>query len=432
MSFYKVDKWSAVAIVVANMVGTGVFTSLGFQLLDIQNAWSILFLWLIGGLIALSGAFTYAEIGTFLIRNGGEYHYLSKLFHPSLGFLAGFVSVIVGFAAPIAAASVAFGKYFAYTFFTDYSYVSQTLLSLFIVILITIIHLFSMKFSVIFQKSVTVLKVVIILSFVVALFYPNANTNAFEWKMDKIFSEIFSSAFAVSLIYVSYAYSGWNAAAYMAGEIENPQKNLSFAIVAGTIIVVFLYVLLNFCFLYSTPVPALKSNVEVGVISAHSIFGNYVGKFIGLLISLLLVSTISSMLLAAPRVLTSMGDDFSTISVFSAKNKYHSPYIALLFISAISIILIITSSFQWLINFIGITLIVFTILTAFGIFILRTNSHYQSIFKVPFFPFTTLFFIVMNIWILIYVSKNNFSALLTSVFIILTGLVLYYLIRKQK
>ncbi len=426
MSSYKLDKWAATAIVVANMVGTGIFTSLGFQLVDIDNAWSITALWVIGGMMALCGAFTYAEIGSYLVKNGGEYHYLSELFHPSLGFISGFVSVIVGFAAPIAAACVAFGKYLSYTCFFP---VSHSVPALMILILVGSVHLLSIKAGGTFQKYITGIKLMVMLIFVASFFYPNANPSAFEWNTSAFFSHLVSPAFAVSLIYVSYAYSGWNAAAYVAAEIEEPQKNLSKAIVTGTVLVMFFYLLLNLSFMYSTPIKELKGNVEIGIISAKYLFGNTGGNMVGSLISLLLISTISSMIIAAPRVLSRMGEDYAALSFLSKTNKYRSPYVALLLVILTAGILIVTASFEWLINFIGVTLIFFTILTASGIFILRKEKNYQPVYKTPLYPIVPLFFILMNIWILVYVSQKSVSALFASLFTMMLGFVIYKIIQ---
>ncbi len=429
MSLHKIDKWTAVALVVANMVGTGVFTSLGFQLVEMHNVWSILFLWVLGGIIALSGALTYAEIGSYLIKNGGEYAYLSHLFHPMLGFIAGVVSVVVGFAAPIAAACVAFGKYLSYTIISTQHHKLALLLSIAVLVCITCIHLLSIKVSALFQKYVTLVKIIVILIFLLALFLPNANPEIFKWNDKSFLSEVFSSSFAVSLIYVSYAYSGWNAAAYLTAEIEKPEKNLSKALITGTFLVMMLYVCLNFCFLYSTPVKVLKGNVEVGIISAQYIFGKSVGNLIGVLIASLLISTISSMLMAAPRVLASMGEDFSALSFFNQHNKFRSPYIALLAIAGISTIMIVSSTFQWLINYIGMTLIMFTLITSVGLFVLRKKENYCSVFKVPLYPLPVIFFIVMNAWILIYVGKQEMSALIMSVVTIIVSGMLYGLVK---
>ncbi|GIV27438.1 MAG: amino acid permease [Bacteroidia bacterium] len=428
MSLHKIDKWTAIALVVANMVGTGVFTSLGFQLLEIQSAWTIIFLWILGGIIALCGAFTYAEIGSYIIKNGGEYQYLSSFFHPMMGFVAGVVSVVVGFAAPIAAACVAFGKYFSYAFFSENQKELEKFMAILVLSGITGIHLLGLKVGGLFQKYVTLIKIVVMLLFLMAFFLPNANPEIFRWEK-RIVDEVFSSAFAVSLIYVSYAYSGWNAAAYISAEIKNPEKILSKALIGGTFLVMMMYVLLNSCFLYSTPVEALKGNVEVGIISAQYIFGKSLGSLIGLLIAGLLVSTISSMMMASPRVLASMGEDFKVISVFNKRNKFHSPYISVLTIAVISMVMIVSSTFQWLINYIGITLIIFTLLTSVGLFVLRKKENYSPVFKVPFYPLPSLVFIFMNLWILVYVGKQEVSALIISVVTIGVSGILYGFIK---
>lgn len=437
MSFQKIDKWAATSIVVANMVGTGVFTSVGFQLLYINNAWSIAALWILGGIIALCGAFTYAEIGSYFIRNGGEYVYLNRLFHPAFGFIAGFVSIIVGFSAPIAAACVAFGKYLSYTFFlSPNSSIYSTLLAILILTLISSVHFLNIRVVGKFQKVVTLLKILIIILFSWAFTKNNANIDAFKWDSKTLINSIFSPAFAISLIYVSYAYSGWNAAAYIAEEIENPKKNLAQSIILGTFIVLIFYVLLNLSFMYSTPIHQLKGNVEVGIISAHFIFGKQIGNIIGLLISILLISTISSMMMAAPRILASIGEDFQILSVFNQRNKYHSPYISVLFIYCIALIMILSSSFQWLINYIGTTLIIFTTITAIGIFILRKRKNYSPIFKMPFYPIPPLIFVILNIWILVYMSIKEFSALIFSLMTIFVSWLIYlwfqHLITKKE
>lgn len=427
----KIDQWAATAMVIANMVGTGVFTSLGFQLLDIQNAWSISALWLLGGIIALCGAFVYAEIGSIMVSNGGEYLYLSKIYHPALGFSAGIVSILVGFSAPIAAACVAFGKYFSYTFTSLSSYDKS--ISIIILILIGSIHLLSIKIGTIFQKYITLIKIIVILLFFSAFFNTNANIDLFQLQPSSLLSDVFSSSFAISLIYVSYAYSGWNAASYVAGEIINPQKNLSKALIVGTLTVMVFYVLLNISFIYSTPVNQLKGNVEVGVISAGYIFGKKGGDIIGAAISLLLISTINSMFIAAPRVVETMGNDYRALKIFSHKNQYQSPYLSVIAIVISAGIMIISSTFEWLINFIGITLIIFTTLTVSGIFLIKKNKkHNASSFKVPFYPITPLFFIASNLWILIYVSFHNPSAFYLSLGIIFTGIILHFSLNKNE
>ena len=213
MDKHKIGFNTAVSIVIANMIGTGVFTSLGFQVTGIEGGFSIIMLWVIGGILALCGALTYGEIGSAFPQSGGEYNYLSKLYHPAVGFLSGWVSITVGFAAPIAAASVALAQYVT----KIYPNINSLYLSFSVIIIITIIHSINLRAGSLFQRVFTIIKVVCIIVFIgFGLFYKPEHTISF-YPTSNVWKDIFSASFAGSLIYVTYAYSGWNAAAYISG-----------------------------------------------------------------------------------------------------------------------------------------------------------------------------------------------------------------------
>jgi APA family basic amino acid/polyamine antiporter len=427
MGGHKIGFNTAVAIVIANMIGTGVFTSLGFQVLSIESGFGILMLWIIGGILALCGALTYGEIGSAFPESGGEYNYLSKLYHPSIGFISGWVSVTVGFAAPIAAAAVALGQYVN----KIYPTVNPTLLALIVIGAITAIHSVNLKAGGLFQRVFTVVKVVCIIMFVgFGLFHVPEHTvdfapHAGAWK------DIFSTGFAASLIYVTYAYSGWNAASYISGEIENAKRNLPRALFVGTLVVMVVYTMLNFVFLYSVPVPELKGVLEVGYLSANKIFGVQVGQFMSLVIALLLISTISAMILAGPRVMQSMGNDIRGLRFFAISNKNNVPYIAIVFQSVIAVILVLTSSFQSLITYVGFTLNLFTFLTVFGIFILRyKHKHVETSYKTFLYPVTPVVFLLIILWILINIMIEKPVESLYGLGTVVLGLLIYFLTNK--
>jgi len=243
------------AVIIANMVGTGVFTSLGFQLVDIQSVFAILCLWVVGGIAAMCGAASYAELGAALPRSGGEYNFLGRIYHPMAGFISGWISAAIGFAAPIAAVSLAFAQYSSAALPGDYGPWTQKILACTLVILVTLIHGRNRTASGHFQFSFTAIKIILILLFCAAGLTLTANPQpitaipqAEDWHV------ITSAAFGVSLIYVSYAYTGWNAATYITGELENPQRDLPRILLISTAIVTVLYVLLNFVFLYIAPI----------------------------------------------------------------------------------------------------------------------------------------------------------------------------------
>ena len=260
---------TAAAVVIASMIGTGVFTTLGFQAQELHTGFALLCLWFVGGLVALAGALSYGELAAAMPRSGGEYHYLGKIYHPVLGIVAGWISVTIGFAAPGALAAMAFSRYAG--IFTD---APPGAVAIVLLAGVTAFHAFSVHVGQQFHVMTTVAKVALILAFGVAglLAEPAARVSVTPtlagWR------EIFSPAFAFSLIYVSYAYSGWNAATYITGEVREPQRTVPVALLHGTLVVTVLYLLLNFVFLRIIPAAELPGKLEIGALSAQYLFGD--------------------------------------------------------------------------------------------------------------------------------------------------------------
>jgi len=246
----KISVYAAIAIVIANMVGTGVFTSLGFQVLGINSIFALVMLWVVGGVIALTGALCYGELGAALPRSGGEYHLLSRIYHPSIGFLSGWLSATVGFAAPTALAAMALAQYTT-NIFTG---INTQILAALVVIILSVVHSFTIRTSSWFQVIVTLIKVVLIIFFIILGLTTDNHQTISLLPTNAGWSEMFSGVFAVSLVYVSFAYSGWNGSVYISSEISNPQRNIPLSLLAGTLIVMLLYVLLNSVFLYTAPI----------------------------------------------------------------------------------------------------------------------------------------------------------------------------------
>jgi basic amino acid/polyamine antiporter, APA family len=431
-SVRNIDVWSATSMVVANMIGTGVFTSLGYQLFDNQTGFSILMIWVIGGIIALTGAFAYAEIAGRLSQDGGEFHFLSEIFHPALGYMAGFVSTTVGFAAPVAGAALALGAYLQGVF----PQINGVLVGVLVIIAISILHSFSLSLGLLFQRISTFTKVLLMLVFIGSGwwlgnktgmdFSPNLNS------LGEVFNGFwFTAGFSVSLVWVSFAYSGWNAAAYIAGSIENPQRNLSRSILMGTLIVMVLYALLNMVFLTSTPMEWMKGKKEVGLIAAEHIWGSSWGKLMGGVISILLVSTISSMIFTGPRVLRTMLEKIPMLRYWSALNKNGIPSRSIILQGIMSIVLLHLMNFESLIYYVAFTLSLFTLLTVLGLFKLRIQHGKPEGYKAWGYPITPLFFLVMTASVcLFFIKMKPFESVLgcsTG----LVGLLFWYLSRAN-
>ena len=420
---YKISVLTGVAIVVANMVGTGVFTSLGFQVMGIQSGFALLMLWAVGGVIALCGALCYGELAAAMPRSGGEYHYLSRIYHPALGFLSGWVSATVGFAAPTAAAALALEQYAG----SVWPGLPPKLLAVSVVIGLTAVHALSSRAGSRLQVAITAVKVVVLAGFIsVGLLVAAPQPLAFAPQGSADWAQLISPAFAVSLIFVSYAYSGWNAAVYLTGEVVEPQRNLPRILLLGTALVLVLYVALNFVFLYSTSISALKGQVEVGFVAATTLFGPAGGRLMGGLIAALLVSTISSMIFAGPRIVQVMGEDLPALRFLARRSAAGVPVRAMLFQLGLTLLFVLESSFAQVVVYAGFVLNLFTFLTVLGLFVLRLR---QPALPRPYrawgYPFTPLLFLVLNGWTLWFIARDKPTETLYGLATLVAGLLVY-------
>ena len=374
------------------MVGTGVFTSLGLQAAQIRSPGMLLLLWVIGGVLALCGALSYAELSTALPRSGGEFHFLSRIYHPAVGFMAGWTSVIVGFAAPLALASMAFGKYCQ----AALPGASPLLASIGIVLVVSLAHLIKLTFGAYFQNTFTTLKLLLILGFLLAGFSVGATHPVSLFPKPQDVPQAFSSPFAISLIYVMYAYSGWNASVYIAQEVASPQRNLPRSLIMGTLLVTVLYLSLNAVFLLTTPLDEMAGKIEVGALSAVHIFGPIGGRLVSGLISLALISCISAMTWAGPRVWQVMGEDYAILGLFARKSAAGIPVPALILQLAIVVLLLVSSTFEVVLVYTQFTLNLCAFLTVLGLFILRRRQpHLERPYRTWGYPFTPLAFLLI-------------------------------------
>lgn len=420
---------TATAVVIANMIGTGVFGSLGFQLLGIHDLASIIILWALGGAIALCGAFAYSELGAALPQSGGEYHFLSEIFHPSVGFLSGWVSAIIGFSAPIAMAAYLLGSYFS-NVIPGYD---AKIIGAIVIVFITIVQSIDYRIGGGFQSVATGLKIVLILLFIICGFvfvHPQQGVS-FAVGHNTVLS-VFSGAFAASLVYVNFAYSGWNAASYIAGEIKQPTRNIPLSIITGTAVVTVLYVMLNFIFLYVAPVGEMTGVADVAFIPAKHIFGENGGRVISLIISMLLISTISSMIIAGPRVVHRIGEDFSIFKIVSHQNQHGIPVVAIWFQSIIALVILFTSSFKTILGYTTFVLTLFATLTVLGVIVLRLKKPaLDRPYRTFGYPLTPLFFIAANIWFMYFwiTTPENLKPTLIGLGVVALGLLVYFAAR---
>lgn len=419
---------TAVSIAVANMIGTGVFTSLGYQVVNIQSAFALIMLWVVGGVVALCGALSYGELGAALPRSGGEYHLLSEIYHPALGFLSGWVSLTAGFAAPTAIAAIALGEYTHAVF----PAVPVTHLGALAVVLITLVHATSIRWGNLLQNVSTAIKVGVVLLFIVLGFMASGGqpvTIIPAWSDWEI---LVSPFFAVALVYVSYAYTGWNAAVYIVGEIRNPQRNLPLALFIATVLVTVLYALLNYVFLLLVPIPELAGKVEVGFLAAEQMLGPAAADILSILIAVLMVSTISAMVFIGGRIARVIGEDYRIFGMLSRQSEKQIPVNALIFQGIVTLFFLYTSSFEQVMIYATFLLIGMSSLTVAGVYVLRwRRPRMDRPYKTWGYPFTPALFLLANTFIMVYVVVERPLESLVGLAIMVAGILLYMINKKR-
>lgn len=419
---------TAAAIIIANMVGTGVFTSLGFQLEGIDSTFVLLMLWVAGGIAAICGALSYAELGATFPRSGGEYNFLKEIYHPSAGFVSGWISATIGFAAPTALAAITFGTYLSAVF----PQLAPTPLACSLVVMLAVIHGSNHKNSGGMQAIFTYLKIGFIVGFsALALALNRQDSVASVVPVASDVPVMLSASFAVSLIYVSYAYSGWNAATYISSELERPKSQLPIVLIGGTTIVCAMYVLLNFVFLSVAPKEALVGKLEVGYIAATYVFGDFGASIMGIAMAMLLISTVSAMIIAAPRVLHAIGEDFPAFRFLGVLNSNGVPSRAIYTQSAITIFFILTGTFESILVFAGFTMALNTLFAVLGLMIHRQRKpNHPRPYKAWGYPFTPLIFLALTGWTLTFILLERPQEALFGLVIIAAGFGIYFVARR--
>jgi APA family basic amino acid/polyamine antiporter len=418
----------ATSIVVADMVGVGVFTSLGFQVKDIPSGFSILLLWVVGGIVALCGVFSYSELGAMFPRSSGEYNFLARAYHPAFGFLAGWVSATVGFAAPVALAAMAFGQYAKAVI----PGAPPIALALGMVWLVSIVQLTGVRHSGSFQLVATGLKVALIVAFLAAGFLIGTPQPVSFAPSAADWGHIVSAPFAIGLVFVMYAFSGWNAATYIIGEMRTPQRSLPRALLAGTLVVLVLYVALNAIFLHTAPIDKLAGQLDVARVSGSYIFGEVGGRIVAAMICIGLVSSISAMMWIGPRVMMTMGEDIPALRVFARRSTRGAPAYAILFQLAISSLMLLSESFEAVLDLIQFSLLFCSFFTVLGVIKLRiTRPDLPRPYRAWGYPLTPLVFLLVTLFMMYYLVTQRPLQSFLGVLIMISGLVIYAIFRDR-
>ncbi|QSR84228.1 APC family permease [Methylacidimicrobium sp. B4] len=419
---------TAIFLVIGDMVGTGVFTSLGFQLEHLSTAFSIILLWLLGGVATLCGALAYGELSAAIPRSGGEYSLLRRIYHPVVGFLAAFLSSTVGFGAPIALASMAFGTYASAIF----PGLSPSWLAWTVATLLSLLQLGRLEVRARFQEAATGLKVLLIVLLSASGFLLARGQAISFAPTPSALHELAKASFAASLVYVMYSYSGWNASVYIAEEIRNPQRTVPLSLAIGSAIVTGLYIALNVSFLHAAPMAQMRGTLEVGMIAGRHIFGEAGGRIVAGAIALGLLSSIAAMTWMGPRVAMAVGEDYPALRWLARCNRQGVPSRALLFQYGVAVLLLATGTFAQILTYIQFTVTLSWFATVLGVFVLRWRE--PSLLR-PYrtwgYPWTPLLFLAVCLWMLWDLFRVMPRESLAGLGTLLLGLPIYALVRRS-
>ncbi|MCK5511698.1 MAG: amino acid permease [Thermodesulfovibrionia bacterium] len=420
--------YSGTALVISTMIGTGIFTTTGLMVEMGARSGDILLAWLLGGLLALCGALCYGELGANMPESGAEYYYISRVLHPSLGFLSGWVSLIVGFSAPIAAASMAMHIYVAQVF-SDWP---VRLMAVVTILIFSVLHAYDLRLGARVQMALALLKIILIISFIAGVFITGPRPQI------EVVTAItpdfwFTSSYAVILVFIAFAYAGWNAAAYIGAEIINAGKNLPRALLLGTLTVTALYILVNFAYLSAVPTEHLAGVESVANTVSIALWGTTGGTLISLLIAFGLVSTVSAMIIAGPRVSEAMAKDSLFPRALAQLNQHGVPSLAVFLQALIATVIALTATFGALLIYIGFTLNIFAALAVFTVF--RTRKKGISSIRVcRGYPLTPLVFLIFTIWMTVWSIKSQPLSTLSGLGTLVIGYLIYlvYTYRMKK
>jgi len=425
---------TATSIVVANMIGAGIFTTTGFVAAKVPAGGWVFACWLFGGFIAMAGALCYAELSTRMPDVGGEYVYLRKLYHPALGFLTGWTSLVAGFSAPIAASALGFSGYVFSGLQSRVPAISDGQLLLIkkgsavaIILALTCVHYLGIRLGAAVQNTLTCLKIAIVLGLAsFGLMLVNWSGSALAFGGGDAQGGF---SFGTAMMFVMFAYSGWNASAYIAGEMKDPRRTLPLSLLAGTGIVIVLYLAVNLFILQSVPFQQLQGMEEVVKEASVRVFGSGFGNVLGLLTGLALLSSLSAYIILGPRVYYAMAQDRLFLPIAAQVHpRYGVPGVSILIQGAIAIFMVVTGTLEQITYYVGFALGIFPWLAIAGIFLARKKGIGDaSAVKVWGYPIVPIFYLASSLLLMCVAFAGRPLASTIALITIVLGVPCYFL-----
>ena len=437
----RLGLFPATNIVIANMIGAGIFTTSGLLMSGLNDPVLMIVLWGVGGIIALCGALSYGELGAAMPGAGGEYLFLSKLYHPLFGFLSGWVSFIVGFSAPIAASAMGFSEYFLRALPALPGWLSSAgimnpnmtgkVLSVSVILIFTVIHYRGIKTGARVQNVLTIMKVLLIGVLIFAgLFSGNGDVSNFSFQKTAGAGSVSLKTIGLSLMWIMFAYSGWNAATYLGAEIKDPSKTLPRSLLYGTGIVILVYIALNILYVYGINPEEMKGVISVGGLAMGNLFGKSAEILFSILISFALFSSLSAFIILGPRVYYSMANDGLFFrSVAKIHPRFNVPSNSVVLQAVIAIILVLSGSFEQVLTYMGFALGIFPVLTVIGVWKLRKTN--PGAMRIKGFPVPQIIYIAAGIMILVLSLLESPVESSIALITVLAGIPAYMIFNKR-
>jgi len=426
----KLGLFSLTNIVIANMIGAGIFTTSGLLMRDLGNPLVMLALWVVGGIVALCGALAYGELGAAIPDAGGEYAFLSKLYHPLFGFLSGWTSFFVGFSAPIAVSAIGFSEYFLracpqLSLWGDPA-ILKKILAICVILLFTGIHMRGLAIGARIQNVLTVLKVMLIACLILGgLLLGSGSIQHFTQGSTFSFSFGGWKTLGLSLMWIMFAYSGWNASTYIGSEIQNPTEDLPRSLFLGTGVVMLLYICINIVFIYALPPEEMKGVISIGGLAMGKLFGHSVETIFSLLIAFALFSSLSAFIILGPRVYYSMAKDrlfFKGLAHVHPRFKVPTRSIALQ--GAISAVMVLSGTFDQILTVMGFALGIFPLFAVAGVFRLKSSGRASAMFSG--YPWAPVIYLAIGVGILFLSFFQRPTESSIAILSVLSGVPVYF------
>jgi APA family basic amino acid/polyamine antiporter len=434
---------SATALVISNMIGSGILTTTGFLAGQLGSAQWVLLIWGVGAVCALAGAFCYSELGVNFPSSGGEYVYLTQAYGPAWGFMTGWASFFAGFSAPIAAAALGFSDYLGHFFPAlrleyewhvagsgewEFKFGWAQIVACGLVGVFTALNCVGVRRTARVQNVLTSIKVLVLFAFIVAGFaYGQGSWGTFSQPAVRTSTTPIFSQFFVSLFYIYFAYSGWNAATYVAEELKQPARTLPLSLAFGTTLVAALFIGLNVLFIYAVPLESMKGVVAVGALAARHLFGPAVAGVFSAAMALSLLATVNAMVTIGPRVYYAMAKNGAFFSLAAKVDaRFHTPVIAIV-CQGVCTMLMTLSPFLNLLLYIGLLLNFFAVMSVASLFVFRRRQGWRKLAVVNFaFPVLPIFFVAVGIWMTIFGITLRPAVSLVAALTLAAGALVYH------